>query len=265
MGRPSYRSDVFSLGLVLWRLFSGKLPEWPFTSPLDGADRLKRAYSPEFIAVLERALWLDHKKRFANGLSFKNAFLRVKRRALRSEARAAARNAGQTPNWRSLREKEFQRRFRKHLKGNARCSNCHSVVTEAMSHCPWCGDKQQKYRGTSTYSSRCRACGRGIKSDWKCCTWCRAPLKPKSDRTYPDKRYVANCQRCGEHSLVQFSRYCPRCRHAVRREWSITNGSTGPKRRASHCAHCGWGALKGFWDFCPWCKKPLRSAARAPA
>lgn len=263
MGRPSYRSDVFSLGLVLWRLFSGKLPEWPFAFPLAGTDRMKRLYSSEFIAVLERALLLDHKKRFANALSFQNAFLRVKRRALKGDQKSAARSNGEAPNWRSLREKEFQRRFRKHLQGTARCSNCHSVVTEAMSYCPWCSQKQQKYRGTSTYTNRCTTCGRGIKGDWKCCTWCRTPLHPKSDRIYPDRRYVADCDHCGEHCLVQFSRYCPRCRHAVKRQWTITNGGQGEGTRGARCGHCNWGALKGFWDYCPWCQKQLRSAARA--
>lgn len=263
MGRPSYRSDVFSLGLVLWRLFSGRLPEWPFTFPLEGTDRLKRAYSPEFIAVLERALQLDHKKRYANALSFKNAFLRVKRRALRSDARASARSNGQAPNWRTLREKEFQRRFRKHLKGNARCTACHGVVTEAMQYCPWCSQKQSRYRGSSTFTSHCRSCGRGIKGDWKYCTWCRVPLKPKSDRTYADKRYVADCQRCGDRCLVQFSRYCPRCRHGVDREWSITSGADGSKGRGSRCGHCGWGALRGFWDYCPWCQKAQRAAGQS--
>ena len=32
MGRPKFQSDVFSLGLVLYSLFSGKLPEWPFAA-----------------------------------------------------------------------------------------------------------------------------------------------------------------------------------------------------------------------------------------
>ncbi len=46
MGRPKFQSDVFSLGLVLYRLFSGKLPEWPFTWPLIGHDRLKARVRP---------------------------------------------------------------------------------------------------------------------------------------------------------------------------------------------------------------------------
>ena len=40
MGRPKFQSDVFSLGLVLYRLLSGKLPEWPFEWPLAGHDNL---------------------------------------------------------------------------------------------------------------------------------------------------------------------------------------------------------------------------------
>ncbi len=34
MGRPKFQSDVFSLGLVLYRLFSGKLPVCLFTWPM---------------------------------------------------------------------------------------------------------------------------------------------------------------------------------------------------------------------------------------
>jgi len=44
MGRPKFQSDVFSLGLVLYRLFSGKLPEWPFKWPMVGHDRLQNAF-----------------------------------------------------------------------------------------------------------------------------------------------------------------------------------------------------------------------------
>jgi serine/threonine protein kinase len=34
MGKPSFRSDVFSLGLILYRMFSGVLPEWPYAGRL---------------------------------------------------------------------------------------------------------------------------------------------------------------------------------------------------------------------------------------
>ena len=56
MGRPSRRSDVFATGLVLWQMFSGHLPEWPFDLPLAGYAKLKYALHPDMIAVLKRAL-----------------------------------------------------------------------------------------------------------------------------------------------------------------------------------------------------------------
>lgn len=42
MGKPSLRSDVFSLGLIIYRILTGRLPEWPFEWPLPGHDRLRQ-------------------------------------------------------------------------------------------------------------------------------------------------------------------------------------------------------------------------------
>ncbi len=53
MGRPKFQSDVFSLGLVLYRLFSGKLPEWPFEWPLPGHEQLKKRVRRELVDMLK--------------------------------------------------------------------------------------------------------------------------------------------------------------------------------------------------------------------
>lgn len=59
MGRPSFGSDVFSMGLILFRMLTGKLPEWPYRWPLVGHDRLRRRASPDVIGVIEKALSVD--------------------------------------------------------------------------------------------------------------------------------------------------------------------------------------------------------------
>ena len=83
MGKPSFRSDVFSMGLVLYRMFSGELPEWPFDWPLPGASRLRRTVSPEFAEFLRRALEVRERKRFRDGVAMRNAFDAVAPQAIR--------------------------------------------------------------------------------------------------------------------------------------------------------------------------------------
>lgn len=83
MGRPSFRSDVFSLGLLFYRLFSGQLPWWPYRAPLPGMDRLRRKLQPEFIEFLLRTLEVDERKRFKNAVAMNTAFQRLRGRTLR--------------------------------------------------------------------------------------------------------------------------------------------------------------------------------------
>jgi len=83
MGRPSFRSDVFSLGLILYRMFTGKLPEWPFEWPPPGYAIAKRRLHPEFIELLERALELSPRRRFRDADQMLSAFKRVKAKTLR--------------------------------------------------------------------------------------------------------------------------------------------------------------------------------------
>ena len=83
LGKPSLRSDVFAMGLVMHRLFAGTVPEWPFDWPAAGNDRFKRVASPSLIALVKKSLSLRERHRYTNAVEMRNAFRRIKRRALR--------------------------------------------------------------------------------------------------------------------------------------------------------------------------------------
>lgn len=96
MGRPSTKSDVFSLGLVMYRLFTGSLPEWPFEWPFAGQAALKRKAHPELVAVIRRALEIRPSKRFHDAEEMLVALQRVRRRALLFHDRKRRRAAEST-------------------------------------------------------------------------------------------------------------------------------------------------------------------------
>jgi serine/threonine protein kinase len=85
MGRPSARSDVFSVGLVIHQLLTGKLPAWPFTWPTDGWERLKRQH-PELRQIVRRSIEVEARRRYADAAVMYRAFKRVKRKALEHAA-----------------------------------------------------------------------------------------------------------------------------------------------------------------------------------
>ncbi len=87
MGKPSFRSDVFSMGLVIYRMFAGELPEWPFDWPLPGAERLRRAVSRDFIQFLRRSIEVRERRRYRDGVQMERAFQDVQPRALRQSTR----------------------------------------------------------------------------------------------------------------------------------------------------------------------------------
>jgi serine/threonine-protein kinase len=253
MGKPSFRSDVFSLGLVFWRMFSGALPEWPFTWPLHGLGRIRRVCSPEFIEFLRKACSVNERQRFANAEQMQSAFRKVKRRALldtsKSDRAGGSRN---TPSWKQQREREFKRLAGRSMGEHTHCDGCGAPVAERMRFCPWCRKQRATHEGPTNMPKRCDRCGRGMKHDWSYCAWCYGPKNEQvAARAYRDKHYVKRCANanCDRRQVLPFSVYCPWCQSKVRRPWL---GGAGAQR----CGKCNWGVFNGFWDYCPWCGHP---------
>ena len=256
MGRPKFQSDVFSVGLVLYRLFSGKLPEWPFKWPLEGHERLTARVRPELADVLRRAIQLDPADRYRNAIEMYAAFEKVQSRA-RRQRRDRIRNGTKKParrgaSWRELRWREFRRQYRKSLPTPHQCRHCEGPVSENMQACPWCGFDNPARGASTSMPAYCPRCERGVKADWDYCAWCYGRgFERETTRRYPDKRYVGRCsnKRCRE-PLMAFMRYCPWCRSKVRKPWKI-EGSRDT------CHACNWGIAGDFWKYCAWCREPI--------
>lgn len=90
MGRPSPRSDVFSAGLVLYRMFAGKLPVWPFEWPPPGHAALERKLTPGMRNMLRKSLRIDQRRRFSDAremLATYRRMLPAVRRAMKARSR----------------------------------------------------------------------------------------------------------------------------------------------------------------------------------
>ncbi|HVH97602.1 MAG TPA: serine/threonine-protein kinase [Enhygromyxa sp.] len=82
MGRPSARSDVFSAGLVIHQLLTGKLPTWPFEWPPEGWERLKRQH-PDLRELVRRSLQVEARRRYDDAALMYRAFKRLKPKAIK--------------------------------------------------------------------------------------------------------------------------------------------------------------------------------------
>lgn len=82
MGRPSCRSDVFSLGLLFYRMLSGEWPEWPYKWPSLGHEKLKDRVHPSMITWLRKSIALNPRDRFQDAGQMRNSFLRLRAKSL---------------------------------------------------------------------------------------------------------------------------------------------------------------------------------------
>jgi serine/threonine protein kinase len=252
MGRPKFQSDVFSLGLVIYRLLAGRLPEWPFEWPLSGHDRLTKRVRPELIEVLKKAIQLDPKLRYRDAVQMQAAFIKAQNTARKQKRSKPANGTRRGTSWRQMRWREFQHQFKRELDTTHHCRRCEGPVSESMQCCPWCGFDNPARGSESRMPSSCPRCERGVKNDWVYCAWCYGPgFVEESTRSYPDKRYSARCDntRCGG-SLMPFMRYCPWCRKKVRRAWKL-------KGNRHTCKSCHWGLAREVWNYCAWCREPV--------
>ncbi len=83
MGKPSTRSDVFSIGLIAYRLFSGKWPEYPFAWPPPGAKTLRRRVHPDAIGILRKSIAIAPRDRYADAGKMADAWKKVRLKAIR--------------------------------------------------------------------------------------------------------------------------------------------------------------------------------------
>jgi serine/threonine-protein kinase len=79
VGRPMFQSDVFSAGLVLYRMFTGRLPRWPYEWPPEGHRRLTQKLSRSMVTLIRRAIEVDPGERFPDAASMRDAFQRIRR------------------------------------------------------------------------------------------------------------------------------------------------------------------------------------------
>lgn len=90
MGRPSAKSDVFSLGLIMYKILTGVLPEWPFDWPPSGYAVLRRKAHPDLIALIHKSLEMRTSRRFRDANEMLQSFRKLKRRSLAFSAKRRA-------------------------------------------------------------------------------------------------------------------------------------------------------------------------------
>ena len=82
MGKPSFRSDVFAMGLLLYKMVTGHVPEYPFKWPPPEYAKLRRKAHPAFISLLRKSLEPESRRRFVSAQALHKAYMNLPAAAL---------------------------------------------------------------------------------------------------------------------------------------------------------------------------------------
>ncbi|MHC4396790.1 MAG: serine/threonine-protein kinase [Planctomycetota bacterium] len=246
-GRPTYRSDCFSVGLILYEYITGNSPRWPFDWPFCGHKRLRERSNLAFVKFIRKSLLVDPKLRFANAGKMLTAMLESMPIASRKIFRMVEKKEN---DWHKVRREVFIKRYSRVFPVIFRCVECDEPIAERMQICPWCGSNKNRFDTRSQFSHICPRCHKGLVLGWRFCPWCYGPgLDLKSTTSSLKVRYHGQCKHCGG-KLMRFMRYCPWCHRKVRQSWDI-------RPFPEVCGCCNWPVDSDFWSYCPWCKKSL--------
>ncbi|MEM7610465.1 MAG: serine/threonine-protein kinase [Pseudomonadota bacterium] len=260
MGKPRMASDVFSLGLVFYQMFTGVLPEYPFDWPPSQHARLLSRTNEAFSAMLRKAMDPDPRRRYRDAGVMLAAFLHATSavRRQKGKGRRPAKNARE-PAWRKAQWREFRREYRQHLELKAQCRRCEGPVAMQMQACPWCGTDNPAAGAEPSMPAQCPRCERGVKLDWNYCAWCYGSgFEPETTRRFADKRYIERCSNSAcKQPLMAHMRYCPWCRSKVRRRWQMRSNDLA-------CRTCKQPIASDYWRYCAWCREPVSEARPRP-
>ena len=247
-GYPTYRSDCFSVGLILYEYITGVLPRWPFNWPYKAHGRLRERTSIAFVKFMKKTLSVDPQNRFANAGKMLAAMTESMPKNL--QALITRQTTKKQADWRKVRRESFIKKYKRIFPVLFRCIECDEPIAEMMQVCPWCGSRKNRFDTRSQFSHICHRCHKGVLPEWRFCPWCHGPgFVPQHYEQSLKVSYHARCKKCGG-KLIRFMRYCPWCHRKVKRPWDV-------RPFPELCSKCSWPVDSDFWNYCPWCKQNL--------